>query len=129
MKIAYLDASVCVGILFGEDKNLKWQRFLNRQEEIVSSALMEPEVFSAAAREKVSLEKAEILLDCVSLIYPDRGLRKEYHRLFSSGYVRGASACHLATALYLDPEAKNLVFVTADNQQKALAKQLGFKVV
>lgn len=129
MKIAYLDASACVAILFGEDKGLKWQKLLNRQEEIVSASLIEAEVFSAAAREKVPLHKAEILLDCVSLVYPDRALRKEYHQIFSLGYVKGAAAQHLATALYLDPEAKGLTFVTADSQQKKLAKQMGFKVV
>lgn len=126
MKVAYVDSSILVGILFGEKDSLKWQRLLNLQDEVVSSFLTEAELFSAATREKVDLKSVEELLQFVSFIQPDRFLREEYHRIFSYGYVKGADACHLASALYLDPEAKVLKFLTADSKQKQIAAQLGF---
>lgn len=126
MKVIYIDSSILVGILFNEKNSLKWQRHLKSREEVVSSFLAEAELFSAAAREKADLKLAEELLQFVSFVQPDRSLKKEYQKIFSLGYVRGADACHLATALYLDPEAKVIEFLTADSRQRQIAKELGF---
>jgi hypothetical protein len=54
-------------------------------------------------------------------------LRRNTH-LLDAGYVRGADCWHLATALYLAPDAGDLVFLTLDLRQRAVAKTLGFAV-
>lgn len=129
MKVTYVDSSVLIAILFGERESQKWQRYLTGRDEIVSSALMEAEVFSAASREGVSLGSVDELLEAVSIILPERSLRAEYHRIFSIGYCRGADAEHLATALYLDPRGREMEFATLDNQQRLVAQKLGMGVV
>ena len=126
MKICYVDSSVIVGILFCEKESPAWIRYINSCDEVISANLTEAEVLSAATRESISLDSAKSLLDAISLIQPDRTLRKEYERIFSSGYCRGADAFHIACALYLDPEAKEIIFFTVDKQQEKVAKSVGF---
>lgn len=126
MKFAYVDSSVLVGMLFEEKNAPKWRRFLDEMDEVASSSLIEAELFSAAVREKIVLSLATNFLESVSLIHPDRPLREEYGKIFALGHVRGADAYHLACALFLDPTAKSLAFLTADIQQAEIAKRLGF---
>ena len=38
----------------------------------------------------------------------------------------GADAWHLACALFLDPDANELVFLTLDRRQRDVAKSIGF---
>lgn len=127
MKITYVDTSILVGMLFEEKDAHKWKRFLNAKDDTVSSALIEAELLAAAAREKVELALASTFLESVTLLHPDRSLKEEYAKIFSFGYIRGADACHLASALFLDPEAKTVSFLTADAQQRHIAAQLGFE--
>jgi hypothetical protein len=65
----------------------------------------------------------------VDWISPARRLTRELERVMSGGYVRGADAWHLACALFLDPDANELMFLTLDKRQRAVAKAIGFPVV
>ncbi|HCU25137.1 MAG TPA: hypothetical protein DF383_08970, partial [Deltaproteobacteria bacterium] len=80
-------------------------------------------------REQVPWQFASEILEFVHPIIPERSLVPEYQKIFSHGYCRGADAFHLATALYLEPEAKNLVFLTADKTQGKIAASLGFRLL
>jgi len=40
--------------------------------------------------------------------------------------VKGAHLWHLACALFLAPEPKDLAFLTLDKRQEAVARKLGF---
>ena len=46
--------------------------------------------------------------------------------VFEAGYLRGADAWHLATALYLTPDPGELTFLTLDERQGDIASKLGF---
>ena len=128
MRTVYLDSSVLVALLFEETLPKRYDRWLDFKGSYYSSYLLEAEIYASAAREGFSLEKAGEFIERVSLIIPEGSLKKEYLRIFGMGYCRGADACHLATALYLDPTAENLVFLTADEKQANMARKIGFQI-
>ena len=129
MKRLYVDSSVIVALLFEEEGFRRYSDLIEKGETSYSSHLLEAEVFAAAVREGVPLKQAAEFVELISLIIPKRSLRLEYERLFEVGPLRGADACHIATALYLDPECKELGFVSADKDQSRLAQKLGFKIL
>ena len=46
--------------------------------------------------------------------------------MLSAGYLRGADLWHLASALYLAGNPRNLPFITLDERQEVVARKLGF---
>lgn len=129
-KSIYVDSSALVAVLFDEPKSNRYRSILHKnRQNVLSSALLEAEVYSAAKREGIPLETAAGFIDLVALVFPDRSLQSEYLTVFQNGHLRGADAHHLATALYVDPQAKNLSFVTADRKQAETAQTIGFQVV
>ena len=48
--------------------------------------------------------------------------------MLETGYLRGADLWHVATALYVSPQARNLSFATLDARQNAVAAALGFRI-
>ena len=129
MKAVYVDSSVLVALLLRERGYEKTARFLEKRIPLFSSYLLEAELYATASREGISLETAGEFVDLVSLVLPDRSLKEEYRRIFEGGYCRGADACHVATALYLDPKTVNLGFLTADKDQAKIAKAVGFRLL
>ncbi len=127
--ILYVDSSILVAVLFGEKGALRYERLLNKCEEALSANLTEAEVLATLSREKLDPKLARDALKTISLVFPDTSLVEHYQNLFTHGHCRGADAYHLATALYLDPSAKELVFLTADVQQRKMAVQLGFETL
>lgn len=129
MKRIYVDSSAIAAILLIEEKASQYQKFLDHAEEVVSSSLLEAEIYSVAARERVDSHLLEKTLSHISISIPERTLRREYSLIFSHGYCRGADAHHIATAMYLDPTCRVLTFLTADRSQKEMARKVGFKTV
>jgi len=125
LKVAYIDTSCLVAIAFPE-KGIATglSRRVNAFDELLSSNLLEAEMRSVFAREKVAVEGS--LPFPVSWILPDRPLTDEITRVLAAGYVRGADCWHLATALYLAQDPTSLTFLTVDERQKAVARSLGF---
>lgn len=128
MKRIYVDSSILVTILFNEPHAEPYRDMLNTVDEVVSSHLLEAEVYAASAREKIPFEEADRLLRPIFLIMPDRSLREEYRTIFSHEYCRGGDACHLATLLYLDKSKSEFELLTADKQQRQVAETLGIKI-
>jgi len=125
LKVAYIDASCLVAIAFAEKAIATGlSRRVNAFDELLSSNLLEAEMRSVFAREKVAVEGS--LPFPVSWILPDRPLTDEITRVLAAGYVRGADCWHLATALYLAQDPTSLTFLTVDERQKAVARSLGF---
>lgn len=124
MNAIYIDTSVLVAMFF--ENSEQYSQFLEDAEEIVSSSLLEAEFLSVIHREKANVSEGLRFLKQISLVVPDRSISKELELIFSKAYVRGADAFHLACALYLDPKANELRFLTADKQQEKAAKALGF---
>lgn len=120
-----MDTSALVAIVFGEAGATALGRRLKAFDELVSSNLLEAELFASLARERVAPPAS--LPVGLSWILPDRPLHDEIERVLAAGYVRGADCWHLATALYLAEDPASISFVTADDRQRRVALALGFK--
>ncbi|MGH7279155.1 MAG: PIN domain-containing protein [Candidatus Rokuibacteriota bacterium] len=125
MKIAYVDTSCLVAIAFDEASAGRIGSRLQRFDRLLASNLLEAELRSALAREGVA-EGAEILLADMTWVYPNRPLTPEFQRITRSGHAKGADLWHLACALFVAPEGKDLAFMTLDERQRELALRLGF---
>jgi predicted nucleic acid-binding protein len=121
---AYVDTSVIVAITFGEDGADAILEKV-RPFELVSAPLLEAEWRSACHRNAIAPD-ASILREIVWM-HIDRPLTAELERVFEAGYVRGADAWHLATALYLAPDPSELTFLTLNDRQRGVAEVLGFR--
>ncbi len=125
MKQAYVDTSWLVAIAFGEKGSDQATKVLRSDLRVVASNLLETELRSALLRENVEEDPGSIL-EGIGWILPDRSLAPELGRVFESGFLKGADAWHLACALYLDPDASTLAFLTRDVAQRRVARALGF---
>ena len=124
MRVAYVDTSCLVAIAFGERGSTALARRLAGFDELVSANLLEAELRAAFAREAVEPDIA--LLNTVSWIIPDRPLHPEIEQVLQAGYLRGADCWHVATALYLAGEPAAISFLTLDERQRDVARDLGF---
>ena len=125
MRLAYVDTSCLVAITFAEAGATKVAGRLERMDRLFASNLLEAELRSALAREGFSVDPAE-LLSGITWVYPNRPLSGEFAKIAVEGYVKGADLWHLACALFLAPEPKDLAFLTLDKRQEAVARKLGF---
>ncbi|MGI8402729.1 MAG: PIN domain-containing protein [Gemmatimonadaceae bacterium] len=125
MKVAYVDTSCVIAVMFGGPGAPALARRLRSFDELVSANLLEAELRAAFARERIPVSGSLPLP--ISWILPDRPLTDEIARVLAAGYVRGADCWHLATALYLAEEPEAISFVTVDERQKSVAKALGFQ--
>ena len=125
---AYVDSSVILTILFQESGWTRWKKIFSSFEDCLSSSLTEAEVLATALRENLDLHLAGKALQTVSLIFPERSLQKECLQILKNGYCHGADLWHVANALYLDPQASHLVFISADDRQRQIAHLAGFRL-
>lgn len=126
MNVAYVDTSALVAIAFGEAGGARLARRLESFDELLSSNLLEAELRATLTREGVS--DGDNLLTWIAWVLPDRTLGPEIGQVLSTGYLRGADLWHLACALYVAEDPKDLSFVTLDERQRELAAILGFVV-
>jgi len=127
LKLSYIDTSVVVGIAFGEPGGATLRSRLTRFDRLFSSNLLEAEFRSALLRERIE-NPGEDLLGFITWIYPNRSLKPEIDRVAASGYLRGADLWHLANALFLAPDSRELTFLTLDRRQREIAVDLGFRI-
>jgi predicted nucleic acid-binding protein len=125
MRLAYIDTSCLVAIAFGEAGATKVASRLERMDRLFASNLLEAELRSALAREGLSADPAG-LLSAITWVYPNRPLSGEFERVMVEGDAKGADLWHLACALFLAPEPKDLAFLTLDKRQEEIARRLGF---
>ena len=125
MSVAYVDTSCLVAIAFGEPRATAIGRRLRSFDDLVSSNLLQAELWASFARERVP-PPADLPV-ALSWILPDRSLRDEIERVLAAGYVRGGDCWHLAAALYLAEDPSSMSFLTVDDRQRKVALSLGFK--
>ena len=121
--LGYVDTSVIVAITLGEhgaDAILQKVRPF----QLVAAPLLEAEWRSACRREGITADPA--LLREIEWVVAPGELSNQLARVFEAGYLRGADAWHLATALYLTPDPGELTFLTLDERQGDIASKLGF---
>ncbi len=126
MRMAYVDTSCLVAIAFDEPGSRRLAARLKRFDRLFSSNLLEAELRSVLIREKVE-SRGEALLSGIAWIFPNRPLTSEFDRLAAIGYIEGADMWHLANALFLAPERRDLAFLTLDRRQREVAAVLGFE--
>jgi len=126
MKVAYVDTSCLVAVAFADARATAVTRRLKSFDELVSSNLLEAELRSVFARERVPVDSD--LPFAISWVVPDRPLTDEIVRVLDAGYVRGADCWHLAVALYLAQDPASIAFATVDDRQEVVARELGFRV-
>ncbi|NNK64591.1 MAG: hypothetical protein HKO98_15440, partial [Gemmatimonadetes bacterium] len=83
--------------------------------------------FRAALRRE-GVEGAEPFLARLAWLLPDRPLGPEMERVLRARYLRGADLWHVACALYLAEDPAEVDFVTLDEEQRAAAQAVGFRV-
>lgn len=125
MKVAYVDTSAILAVVLGEATAPGIATTLGDHEALLSSNLLEAELRSTLEREGVE-EDATELVRGIQWVMPSRPLSAELARVLACGYTRGADAWHLACALYLSPRPDECAFVTLDQRQARVARQLGF---
>jgi uncharacterized protein with PIN domain len=123
VNVGFVDTSCLVAITFGEAGAKATQRRLATFDVLLASSFLEAELISACTREGVRLPA----LSSLSWVTPTRRLSAELSRVLETGYVRGADAWHLATALYVAPNPSELCFLSLDIAQTKVAKSLGFQ--
>lgn len=121
----FVDSSCFVALALGEPGAARLRKRLSLGSPRFAASIAEAEVLAALTREGVAFTAAPIA--GVQWVSPPRRLSRELARVFSTGYVRGADAWHLACALYLDASAQELTFLTLDERQREVAVSLGFK--
>lgn len=126
MNVAYVDTSCLVAIAFGEPNASVLARRLEGFDELVSSNLLEAELWASFAREQVQPDTR--LLSWISWVLPDRPLSQEIGEALAVGYLRDADLWHVACALYLVETPGEISFVTLDDRQQAVAEGLGFPI-
>ena len=126
MKAAYVDTSCLVAIAFGESEAAEVASRLREHDVLLSSNLLEAELRATLVHEAAEVDEA--LFSWIKWVLPDRPLSVEIIRVLRAGYLRGADLWHLATAMYVTPEPRDLTFLTLDRRQEEVAEELGFKV-
>jgi hypothetical protein len=121
---AYVDTSCLVAIALGEPGSEDLSRGLEAFDGLISANLLEAELLVALVREGVGEEPA--CLSSIGWIRPDRPLSPEIRRVLAAGRARGADTLHLATALYVAEDPREMTFATLDLRQREVADALGF---
>jgi len=122
---AFVDTSCLVAIALGERGSAAVADRLKRFEELFASNLLEAELRATLARERVALDPD--VLTWLDWVFPDRPLTPEISRVLTAGYLRGAHAWHVACALHMSEDPKDVTFLTLDRPQRAVARRLGFR--
>lgn len=124
MTAAYVDTSCLVAVAFSEPGHEALAERLATIDRLHSSNLAEAEL-CAALFGRGAVDDGSITRR-VSWVLPDRSLGPEIQTVLAAGYLRGADLWHLACALYLSLDPRELVFLTMDHQQAAVADAMGF---
>ena len=125
MSIAYVDSSVVVGIAFRDSGWSALEQRLSEYQDLLSSKLLEAEVRAAYARMDVDYDSR--VLSGIRWVFPDRPLTRELETVLEAGFLRGADLWHIAAAVYIAPEMRDISFITLDVRQRIVAKTLGFQ--
>lgn len=124
MTFGFVDTSCLVAVAFAEPGSEAVAERLEHMDHLFASDLLEAELGATLLREGV--QGGDKLMAGLSWVLPDRPLTVEIGLVLAAGQLRGADAWHLACALYLSPEPRELAFLTLDGRQARVADALGF---
>lgn len=124
-RVGCVDTSCLVAIAFGERGAASVLRRLEKLDYLVASNVLEGELCAAFAREATPFDDS--MTAGMTWILPDRSLQPEIEQTIAAGYLRGADLWHVACALFLVNDPREIAFLTRDERQRSVAKALGFK--
>jgi predicted nucleic acid-binding protein len=124
----YLDSSAILSVILNEKKSRNIIKAIDAKQ-IMSSFLLEAEVYATLRRERVEFSLFDYYKDRILWVRPDRSLKPEIETILNAGYVRGADLWHLASALYAKNENLDHNFCSLDLVQRSVAKTCGFKLL
>jgi predicted nucleic acid-binding protein len=127
MDAIYVDSSVVVAFLLGDSGSSTFKRVRAKAVPLLSSSFLQAEVYGALARERLEPTLADAALSILAWVLPDRPLANELRRTLAAGPLRGADAWHVACALRVSPDPRQLGFATLDRPQRTVATALGFR--
>jgi len=125
LSVAYVDSSCLVAVALKEPGFREVMVRLARFDQLFSSDLLEAELRSSLARERLG-ENPGPLLTWVAWVRPSRRLTHEFRQILELSALKGADLWHLACALYMRPRFEDLAFLTLDGDQAEAARELGF---
>lgn len=126
MSVAYVDTSALIAVAFNESAGAAIANRLAESSFLLSSNLLEAELRSACSREGISFSPK--LFSSLKWVFPDRSLAPEITAILEAGYLRGADLWHVASALYVARDPREMWFVTLDERQRTVAEAVGFVV-
>lgn len=126
MSLALIDTSFVLADALGQRPRGSVRDKMGEFDVTFASRFLEAEFLSACRREAAA--PASDLLAPLKWVDVERSLVPEITRVLDAGYVRGGDCWHLATALYVSPDPRELTFLTLDIRQRTVAKALGFRV-
>jgi PIN domain nuclease of toxin-antitoxin system len=129
MRLAYVDTSALLAVLFEEAEAPSVVSALAASEVLYAANLVEAELRSVLHRERFDLAELASLLTTIQWLFPVRSLRSEFDQILACGYLRGADLWHLACALYLRENLAAPVLISCDQRQRDVARKLGLEAL
>lgn len=126
MRVAYVDTSFLVAMAFGETGADELATRLTSYDECVSANLTEAEFRAALRREEV--DGGDAYLARLAWLLPDRPLSAEIAQVLRVRYLKGADLWHLACALFLADDPRQIDFLSLDENQRSAARELRFNL-
>ena len=126
--VAYVDATAVLPVALGEEPvGSSVQRRLDSFPHLLSANLLETELRAVFKAERAHFNGSAITE--ISWIFPNRQLDAEMAAVLEIAYLSPIRVWHLATALFFrDVLQSDLAFITLDEQQETVARDLDFRI-
>ena len=126
--VAYVDTTAVLPVAFGEEPaGVAVRRRLDSFPYLLSANLLETELRAVVKAEGARFDVGTIAE--VNWIFPNRQLDTEMAAILDIAYLSPIRVWHLATALFFrDVLQSDLAFITLDEQQETVARDLDFRI-
>lgn len=123
---AYVDTTAVLPVSFGEEPvGAAVQLRLNQFPRLLSSNVLEAELRVAFQREGQDFDSSSIAN--INWIFPNRRLDDEMTAALDFARLSHTRVWHLATAMFFRAVLQSdLAFITLDEEQETVARELGF---
>ena len=126
--VAYVDPSALIPEVLGEELfQSSTRRRLDGFPHLMSSDFLEAELRVAFKREQEDFDTSSV--SSIAWIFPNRRMDPEMARVLEISELSPARVWHLATALFFSEVLQSeMAFITLDEQQETVARELGFPI-
>ena len=124
--VAYVDTTAVLPVALGEEPvGASVQRRLDSFPHLLSANLLETELRTVFKAERARFNGSAIAE--ISWIFPNRQLDAEMVAVLEIAYLSPIRVWHLATAMFFrDVLQSDLAFITLEEEQETVARELGF---